>query len=107
MEERLDAMLKEQDRLVAEDAETRPFEKRIVPCLACGYHRAHEWNPFSESWNCRVCGQPWHDQKDYVDDLSWEGAPYMRDDYGAYLRRRVTKETGGDDGPEDHRQARG
>ena len=60
MEERLDAMLKEQDRAIAEDAETRPFEKRVLPCSVCRYHRAHEWNPFSESWNCRVCGQP-HD----------------------------------------------
>ena len=69
MEERLDAMLKEQDRLVAEDAETRPFEKRILPCSVCGYHRAHEWNPWDEAWTCRNCGQPWHDQSDWFDEL--------------------------------------
>ena len=69
MEDRLDAMLAEQDRAIAEDAETRPFDKRVLPCSVCGYHRAHEWNPFSESWNCRVCGQPWHDQSDWFDEL--------------------------------------
>ena len=42
---------------------------KVLCCSACGYHRAHEWNPFSESWNCRVCGQPWHDQSDWFDEL--------------------------------------
>ena len=98
MEDRLDAMLAEQDRLVAEDAEPRPFQRRVLPCMGdCGYYYVHEWNPNSKEWECAKCGAAWHDQKDYIDDLSWEGAPYMRDDYGAYLRRRVTTEVGGDD----------
>ena len=41
MENRLDAMLAEQDRAIAEDAETRPFEKRILPCSACGLSLIH------------------------------------------------------------------
>ena len=63
MESRLDAMLAEQDRQVAEDEHLR--EKRVLPCTgSCHFHRIHEWNPFSESWNCAKCGAPRHDQEE-------------------------------------------
>ena len=71
MESRVDAFLTEQDRQVAEDEETRPYEKRVYPCGSCGYHRIHEWNPISETWNCTVCGTPWKDQSDWFDALDW------------------------------------
>lgn len=88
MEQALDDFLSNEDYWAEQDAKPRPFEKRALPCFGgCLYYQIHHWNPETEQWECAKCGTPWRDQSDFIDRLSWDGAPYMRPDFGAYLSR--------------------